>query len=189
MNNRQLKRGFGFTLIEIMVAIAIFSILMSMAVPAFREILSDTRRSLVFNEISGAINSAKAHAIKNNRTSIICASSDRENCSGSISDGFIVFTDTNLNYTRDASERILYSFVKEGNTGVGFSGNVSDSIVFLPDGSIGKDSSTGASTIGTIRVCSTDAASDAGRGRDISVLLSGQVISSGRADTDISCSV
>lgn len=54
----------GFTLIEMMVVVVVMSIILSMALPSFRQIIENTRLSTQVNEFVTSANSARAEAIR-----------------------------------------------------------------------------------------------------------------------------
>ncbi len=62
----------GFTLIELMVTIAIAAILMSMAAPSFRSMLVNNRMSAAANGFFNALNYARNTALSGNTTIVVC---------------------------------------------------------------------------------------------------------------------
>jgi len=92
-------RGHGFTLIELMVTIAIGAILMVVAVPGFQ---SFQRSSAVFSAASSfasALNTARAEAIKEGRPVIV-----RPATGTNWTTGWIAFVDVNGDGTYAASD-------------------------------------------------------------------------------------
>ena len=70
----------GFTLIEMMTAIFILAILVSLTIPSFREATLSSRLSGFANDIVASSQLARSEAIKRNVTVTLCASSDGETC-------------------------------------------------------------------------------------------------------------
>jgi len=62
----------GFTLVELMVTIAVLAIILSMAVPSFRNIVISTRLNTVANEIADVMSYARSEAVKRNRVVTFC---------------------------------------------------------------------------------------------------------------------
>jgi len=64
----------GFTLIELMVTIAVAAVLLSIAVPSFRDMLERNRVSAQTNEVLGGLQMARSEAIRRNATHRFCSS-------------------------------------------------------------------------------------------------------------------
>jgi type IV fimbrial biogenesis protein FimT len=112
------KRSQGMTLIELLIAMLVLAILMSIAVPSFREFAADSRTSAVTSDLVTALSLARSEALRRANLVIACASTDLAGCSGANdwSPGWIVFSDPNGNGTVEAGE-LLQTW--EGNqTGI-----------------------------------------------------------------------
>jgi type IV fimbrial biogenesis protein FimT len=85
----------GFTLVELMVTLAIAAILLTMAVPSFSEFVKNNRLITLNNDLVTALNLARSEAIKRGDRVTVCKSSNQLSCSGSGSwdQGWIVFAD------------------------------------------------------------------------------------------------
>jgi len=82
----------GFTLIELIVTLAVIAVVAAFGVPSFQSHLKDNRRTTQVNELVGALNLARSEATKGNGTVAFCPSADEANCSGGDYDtGWIVF--------------------------------------------------------------------------------------------------
>ncbi len=92
----------GFTLIELVVVLAIAAILTIVAVPSFETALRSNRISARLNEFIASVGLARTEAIRSNVGAGICASSDGIACGGDWSDGWIVWNDLNNNNSPDA---------------------------------------------------------------------------------------
>jgi type IV fimbrial biogenesis protein FimT len=69
----------GFTLVELMVTLAVLVVLMAVAVPSFRSITLSNRLTTNANELVGAIQTARMEAIKRNARTQFCSNSDTSN--------------------------------------------------------------------------------------------------------------
>ena len=69
----------GFTLIELMVTIAVAAILIAIATPSFQKMIVNNRLSTVANELADNISFARSEAIKRNRTITFCQTDSATN--------------------------------------------------------------------------------------------------------------
>ena len=69
------ERVGGFTLIELMVTIAVAAVLVSLAAPSFRELLLRNKAAGITNEFSAALSQARGLAIANNACVTLCTAS------------------------------------------------------------------------------------------------------------------
>lgn len=94
----------GFTLVELMVTVAIVAILSAIALPSFSNSIRNNRLATMTNEFIGAVNLARSEAVKSNRGAQICASSDGATCGTDWSAGWIVWADADGNGVPEAGE-------------------------------------------------------------------------------------
>ena len=91
----------GFTLVELMITLAIAAILTTVAIPSFTETIKNNRLATRTNLLVGALNLARSEAIKRGITVTVCASSNATQtaCSGGTNwaQGWLVWADTNGN--------------------------------------------------------------------------------------------
>ncbi len=89
-----LKRSVGFTLVELMIAMAILGILASIALPAFDSFILGSRLRTYSNDFAAAARLARSEALKRNAQVRLCMSADGLSCttSGSWGQGWIVIT-------------------------------------------------------------------------------------------------
>lgn len=77
-------RACGFTLVELMTAIAVAAILVMIAVPSFRHLILSNRLTTSANALVDAINTARMDAIKLNATTQFCGSTATTNTSDTL---------------------------------------------------------------------------------------------------------
>ena len=98
-NNKTLKNAphRGFTLIELMVGIAVIAIIIAIGVPSFNRLISSQTTAATASRLSNALAYARSEAVTRSTNVTICASDDGATCSGSSlwNNGWIVFLDNN----------------------------------------------------------------------------------------------
>ena len=116
------NRHSGFTLIELMITIAVLAVLLAIGLPSFQQSLRSNRAATATNEMMAALSLARSEAIRNKGGGAVCPSTGGTACGGTWSDGWLVWADTNGNGALDAGEAVLrYSQARSkltvGNTG------------------------------------------------------------------------
>ncbi|WP_417788109.1 GspH/FimT family pseudopilin [Stutzerimonas xanthomarina] len=70
----------GFTLIELMVTIAVLAIMIAIAVPSFTSLIHNNRTTSLHHEILGAIQLARSEAVKRRKDVVICRTENQNAC-------------------------------------------------------------------------------------------------------------
>lgn len=84
----------GFTLVELMVTLAVAAVVLALALPSFQRLMQSNRADTIGNEFATALTFARMEALKQARRVTICASNDGVACAGGWGDGYIVFVDS-----------------------------------------------------------------------------------------------
>ena len=109
-------RNTGFTLVELMVTIAVASVLLSLAVPAFTEVVRNTRIANQTNAVVGTLHYARGESATRGLPVSICAAAtvERNGCLGAgtsstdWTNGWLVFTDRDgIIGERDGDDELL----------------------------------------------------------------------------------
>lgn len=84
----------GFTLVELLVTVAIAAILLGVGVPSFIEMIRDSRLGVQYQSLTSALYLARSEAVKRSEIVTVCArKGNASECGSDWSDGLIVFTD------------------------------------------------------------------------------------------------
>jgi type IV fimbrial biogenesis protein FimT len=110
-----MERHQGFTLPELMVAIALASTLAAWSMPTFREARLDAARTREVNQFVQAVHFARSEALKRNGVVSLCPSLDGRRCAGagtSWDRGWIAFAnlDRDAPPARDDEEELLRAY-------------------------------------------------------------------------------
>ena len=154
------RNNYGFTLIELIVTLAVVSIVLVTGIPALNSMSINNRLSAQNNNILGSLNLARSEAIKRGRVTTICASSDSATCDTTEwKSGWIVFLDTNRNAILESASndvmlriepklagRITLVLTHSDNAGV---------YQYKPDGS-SRDQDADGTEQGTFTLCDAD---------------------------------
>jgi type IV fimbrial biogenesis protein FimT len=103
-----MRRENGFTLIELMIAVGLTGLLLSMAVPALDIFVSNARQTGAINDFVSTIHKARSTAVTTNTRVTICPSSNGTNCeSVGWNSGWIAFSDIDSDRNVDNNETIF----------------------------------------------------------------------------------
>jgi type IV fimbrial biogenesis protein FimT len=94
----------GFTLIELMVTVAIAAILMAIAAPSFTEFRRNSELTSAANTLLASINAARTEAMKRNMAAFVVPTDG-----SAWTNGWIVFVDTDNSQTYGATNDLLVS--------------------------------------------------------------------------------
>ena len=131
-----MKTRNGFTLIELMVALAIAAVLMMLAAPSFTNTIERNQLSTKINELVSTLQYARSESVKRGKQITVCESINGTSCGGAAGyeDGWIIFIDEDADLVFDAGEELLK--VHEDLEGFTLRGNNSfdDVISYIPTG-------------------------------------------------------
>ena len=175
----------GFTLLELIVVIAILGITMAIAAPNLMTMISNNRISSNASDFAAALQLAKAEAVARVNPVILCKKNTGSTgciASGDWSQGWIVFSDDNGNGGVDggANEAILlvHDALDSGITFGGSTTQVDTAIVFRPSGT------SNVTSTGTLIICFDGHFDYSARGIMITITGRGSVMKASDTDED-----
>ena len=123
-------RSHGFTLVELMVTVAVIGILAVIAVPGMTALINNSRLNAQAEELVSSLQLARAEAVRRNARVTVCPSTDGSTCASSTSwSGWVIRGHDNVNDVDD----VIRNNSVAGN--VQISGPAAG-IVFKPSGLI-----------------------------------------------------
>lgn len=159
----------GFTLVELMVTVAVIAIVATIAVPSFNNLIRGSRLTSSANEMVSMLQTARVAAVSKRASVSVCPSSDGATC-GALGRRWIVLS---------TKEGVLRDSVLNGAVTVSSSPNLSaagNKITFTPNGF----SAAGTTPSGTIGLC--DPKMTSSNGVDVSA-STGRISTARRAAT------
>lgn len=163
----------GYTLVELLVAVALIAVAAGWGIPAFSAWTASARVTSAANEMLGAILFTRSEAMKRRHRVVLCKSADGEWCAttGDWRQGWMIFDDPDGNGLRSAAEELLHRRQALG-TSVRLKGNgsVAGYVSYAPDGATRLVG--GGFQAGTLTVC--DSSQDASIGRQIVINANGR---------------
>ena len=103
-----MKKNSGFTLLELVVTVAVVSIAMAIAVPSMTSFTQNDRLTTNINTMVGHLGLARSEAGKRSQQVSICISSDSATCTGANwEEGWLVYVDTNNDGILNGTDEIL----------------------------------------------------------------------------------
>jgi type IV fimbrial biogenesis protein FimT len=173
----------GFSLVELMLVLAVLLILFGMAAPSMHDLRLNSQRGAQINALLGHLSYARSEALKSGHWIVLCKTQDGQTCinSGDWDQGWILFEDRNRNRQRDPEERLIHLSQHTGPIRLRYAAFPSSNyVIFYPTGqSLGN---------GTFTFCDRRGAQHA---RAVILAKSGRVRSSAQAadGSALSCPV
>ncbi len=98
----------GFTLMEMLITVAVAAILMGLALPSFQSAVLESRQKSSVFSLAGGLAYARSEAIKRSSRVSVCARSSNTTCGTNWDNGWIVYVDNGPNPgVIDTTETVL----------------------------------------------------------------------------------
>ncbi|MCP4996874.1 MAG: prepilin-type N-terminal cleavage/methylation domain-containing protein [Gammaproteobacteria bacterium] len=128
----------GFTLLELIVVVAVLSILLGVVIPGFKSMLEQNRMAAAVNGFIATLRYARSEAVTRETRVVVCASTDGVNCLDDYTgwgEGTLVFVDSDNSRSRDVDELLLnYRQGVEDGLEVMSSSSSRSTITYYPTG-------------------------------------------------------
>lgn len=131
-NNTISSPSKGLTLLELLITIAIVSILLTSVGPNIQSILTTNRITADINDLSSIMRFARHTAINEETVTLVCPTTDFSDCSDDWTQPKMVFIDTDGNGSRDEDE-VLAASSNKLSSSISLSG-IEGTFSFAEDG-------------------------------------------------------
>ena len=161
-----MKKFSGYTLLEVLVVLAIVAILMAVAAPGLSNFIQNDRLVTQINTLTGHMAYARSEAVKRSQQVAVCVSSNGTSCTGGTNweTGWIIYVDEDNGGSFTAGEEILRAHeTLEGNNTL-TPGGIGTEVTYDYRGYVT------AASVGTFTLC--DSRSE---GRAIAISTTGRV--------------
>ncbi len=102
------KHISAFTLIELMITLAVAAVVLTLGVPSFGRVIEQNQLSAYTNQLVSSLHFARSEAVKRNDFVKVCHSDDGINCNGTgYEDGWIIFIDQDGNDVLGTTEELI----------------------------------------------------------------------------------
>lgn len=132
------RSNSGFTMVELMVTLAVVGIMMYVAVPSLTSFLQDRQLSSDTNDLVASLLLARSESVTRNNTVSLCKISldDLEACNNDEAwqTGWIVFEDIDNDGVRDDGEDILDTYTGMSTNTVVTATNFTNFLTYRPSG-------------------------------------------------------
>jgi type IV fimbrial biogenesis protein FimT len=114
---RRSRRAGGFSLIELLIAVAIFGLLLGLGVPSYYDWIASRELANHAEYLAETLNQARSEAVKHGARVNLCKSVDGKQCAkaGTWSAGWIMFADDNIDGRIENAESLIRRDGPPGN--------------------------------------------------------------------------
>ncbi|MES1930385.1 type-4 fimbrial pilin related signal peptide protein [Salinisphaera dokdonensis CL-ES53] len=130
------QRARGFTLLELLVTIAVAAILLAIAIPSYRSVVQRNAMAATVNDLVGDLNYARSQAVTRGQRVYVCKSSGNSACNagGDWSQGWLVYVPDPDSTTPTRANTLRVRGALEGQITISGNNNVDSVAFFDPNG-------------------------------------------------------
>lgn len=182
----------AFTLVEMMITIAVLAIVLGIGVPSMSAFIESNRLTSVTNDLLSSLQYARAEALRQRSRVTICqraANSDACDDNGNWANGWLIYLDDNPAATPVANSEGLLRIVSNLNAGnLVISGSAQATSYVSFSGNGGHVSWSGSPITLTLNICSKSSVLNAtNRARDIFINPTGRTQSTKSSNAAANC--
>lgn len=137
-------RTHGFSLVELLIGLALFAVVLALATPAYARLAGRTHAATARNALQAALNHARTVAAARSAQVVVCPSEDANRCDRSTQwqQGWIAFVDLDRDASRSPDEPLLHvAQAQPADVAIlGTEGRLQ--VAFRPDGSVNGSNAT-----------------------------------------------
>ncbi len=183
MSKRKINKSAGFTLLELLIALVMLAILAGIAAPSFTDYLATNGVFSHRQDINAAVMMARSEALNRNKTITICPSLNSTNCSGTWSNGWLVFIDdgegagTPRDGLLSGSEQIISAYDYTGKNSITVvDADSSSALNYLSFNEQGRPAEAGVPSSRRVLITICDSKNTASLARGLLLIGSGRLI-------------
>ena len=174
VNSNDMKKNSGYTLLELIITVALISLIFAFAIPSLTTFNQNDRLTTNINTLIGHLAYARSEAVKRSVQVAICASNDAATCSGGWDDGWIVYIDADSDNAFTAGEEIVRTQQTLGGNNTLTATGIGTQIIYDNRGFVT------AASVGSLQLCDNRSGP---HGKTIRITNTGRV----RLESDTAC--
>lgn len=155
---KSMKRtAHGFTLVELLITVAVIGITLKIAIPSFRGMVVDARLSGQANDLLGSLKYTRSEAVKRNARVTMCKRATDITCAVTTTatadwkGGWLIFTDGGVQGVVDGTDTVLRVQNPLTNSTLIGDGNVTNFVSYVGTGQ--SSAAGGGAQVGTFSLC------------------------------------